>query len=219
MPRGKDFLFDLDSAPPPPPPGMGAPPPGPGNVEELDFSDLGSSSSSAPTESYRAPAEPEGDAFGGNDFLDFSDLNSSPGTGAPVELDPFAQPAPAPAPSGPGRADFGPRGQMLSHSVAGVAGPFAGNARQPLSITPAAPTAAADVRCKSCGKVLTDPFDQALGVCDDCRNNSSQPVSLADMPPVTTPVGSIKPVKVAAPPPNPSPALVSRIKTVDLAES
>lgn len=27
--------------------------------------------------------------------------------------------------------------------------------------------------CKSCGKPLTDPFDQALGVCDDCRSRVS----------------------------------------------
>ncbi len=34
--------------------------------------------------------------------------------------------------------------------------------------------AASEVNCKSCGKALTDPFDQALGTCDDCRSKQQE---------------------------------------------
>lgn len=30
-------------------------------------------------------------------------------------------------------------------------------------------------RCSSCGTELSDPFDQALGTCDDCRSKTSEP--------------------------------------------
>lgn len=38
----------------------------------------------------------------------------------------------------------------------------------------AATATAADVRCKMCGKVLIDAFDQALGTCDDCRSKPDE---------------------------------------------
>jgi tetratricopeptide (TPR) repeat protein len=44
------------------------------------------------------------------------------------------------------------------------------------------PTAVVNIgsKCKSCGKALTDPFDQALGTCDDCRSAVSNPLSMDD---------------------------------------
>ena len=30
--------------------------------------------------------------------------------------------------------------------------------------------ASTGIKCRTCGKALTDPFDQAIGVCDDCRS-------------------------------------------------
>ncbi|MEW5743522.1 MAG: tetratricopeptide repeat protein, partial [Myxococcota bacterium] len=46
-------------------------------------------------------------------------------------------------------------------------------------------------KCKSCGKVMTDPFDQALGVCDDCRNKAQQSI---DQPTPDTDAGRVEKV-------------------------
>lgn len=63
-------------------------------------------------------------------------------------------------------------------------------------------TAAPVIKCKSCGKVLTDPFDQALAICDDCRNAQSQPgLTAADSSgrPSGSPIGRMTPPAPAAP--------------------
>lgn len=55
--------------------------------------------------------------------------------------------------------------------------------------TPAAPSATpqvAGVKCRTCGKEMTDPFDQALGVCDDCRNKDAEPAPPAPAGPAPT---------------------------------
>ncbi|MFL5320573.1 MAG: tetratricopeptide repeat protein [Myxococcaceae bacterium] len=41
----------------------------------------------------------------------------------------------------------------------------------------------ASTTCRSCGKALTDAFDQALGICDDCRQKAAE-----TMPPLDAPV-------------------------------
>ncbi len=42
--------------------------------------------------------------------------------------------------------------------------------------------AATGVKCRTCGKEMTDPFDQALGVCDECRNKAAEPAAEAPAP-------------------------------------
>jgi tetratricopeptide (TPR) repeat protein len=75
--------------------------------------------------------------------------------------------------------------------------PPAGRGQAPRAAAPARPTT---VDCHSCGKPLTDSFDQALGMCDDCRGGqpasaapsvtppaSEAPVVMDFLPPLTTP--------------------------------
>lgn len=112
----------------------------------------------------------------GEDFLDFASLGAPAAAagehsqrGAPAASDdPFAFGPPS------GGSDFGPRGQILTHSVPGTAGPFKAGA-DPL----AQPDGA--VTCKVCGKTLTDPFDQALGSCEDCRNETVSPPAAGEL--------------------------------------
>jgi predicted Zn finger-like uncharacterized protein len=183
------FLFDLaKSAPPPaaapPPPGPGglsfgtvAPPPGappPPAGFNFDFGAPPPPSAAAapagafdfgalPTPAAPAPAAPPPqNAFGSPSSLEFVDASPPPPSGsfgAPAASSPFG--APPPAPSSP----FG-------------AAPVAGPGATLDAMMGAAPTSTAS-QCKSCGKVMTDPFDQALGICDDCRNKVQQPVGAA----------------------------------------
>ncbi len=64
------------------------------------------------------------------------------------------------------------------------------------------------VKCRTCGKELTDPFDQAIGVCDDCRskvdsetNPSAVPAQAVEpapkpLPPAAPPVAAAVPAPV-----------------------
>ncbi len=63
---------------------------------------------------------------------------------------------------------------------------------------------ATGVKCRSCGKALTDPFDQAIGVCDDCRAQADTGSQIPPPPP--PPPRASRPVVSAAPvePPGPS---------------
>ncbi len=110
----------------------------------------------APLGSIAAPPAP---AAAAPMPFDFGSLPPPPppGPAAPVSSAPFSFDLPPPPP-GPQPAPVKLTGPT----------PEAGDAAFDLG----GPTAVeiVDARCKSCGKVLTDPFDQALGTCDDCRS-------------------------------------------------
>ncbi|MBJ6764208.1 zinc-ribbon domain-containing protein [Myxococcaceae bacterium JPH2] len=118
-----------------------------------------------------------------------------------ASADPFADFA-APAPQGPGAAQVDPFADLGVPSSAVPSGDplldFLGPAPQELPPTPGAgrtapavvvslgqrtpaPVAASPAQaeatsgCRTCGKPLTDPFDQALGMCDDCRQRAPAP--------------------------------------------
>lgn len=181
------FLFDLGkppapaAAPPPPPAPSGlsfgtVPPPPNAPPPPAGFNfDFGGPPPPAPGGPAPAPAAPA--AF------DFGSLPPPPGPGpAPSSASPFDFGAPATSPSNNAlefvdAAPPGPTGQNPALSPFGGApsGPGAaldamlGGPPPPTGPSPA-PTATA--KCKTCGKSMTDPFDLALGVCDDCRNKA-----------------------------------------------
>ncbi|MBL9037179.1 MAG: zinc-ribbon domain-containing protein [Archangium sp.] len=195
--------FALD-APPPPPKPAAAPASG-----GFDFGQL----AAAPAPAAKASAPPAPFAF------DFS-APPPPGPGAGG----FAPPPPAPAgaampfdfgapPPPPGSskpstsgvfAAPGPAGFSSSPSNAGGS-PFDFGAPPPtgpMSIPPPAPSApafgapaASDIKCRSCGKALSDPFDQALGTCDDCRSKQTENIGA---PPPDTDAGRVERVDTSA---------------------
>ncbi|MFZ5440986.1 MAG: tetratricopeptide repeat protein [Myxococcota bacterium] len=138
-----------------------------------------------------APPPPAGSPF------DFGAPPGIPGKSTPGVPSPFAaMPPPPPPPSfpgGPARApappppaespfDFGAP-PPASESPFGAALDFTAPPPPPApparlaapAPAPAAPAAqVVGVKCRSCGKEMTDPFDQALGVCDDCRNKTAE---------------------------------------------
>ncbi|MBS1150800.1 MAG: putative adventurous gliding motility protein [Myxococcaceae bacterium] len=84
---------------------------------------------------------------------------------------------------------------------------------QPTVPTPMAPPPApashtTGVKCRTCSKPLTDPFDQAIGICDECRSkvdsaNDPEPepaAAAAPARPVTHAPAPAAPVPAAAPP-------------------
>ncbi len=166
VPPNSPFLFDLPAQPSPkavPPPAVlraSAPPPPP----------------PAPAMPAAAPA-PAPFAF---DFSSppppiaplASHSISAPPPPAPMQPSPFdfgsLPPPPDPAPTF--SMDFGVPPAVSAPAPAKLSGPPSdGEGLFDFAAAPA-PGASTDVRCKSCGKVLTDPFDQALGTCDDCRS-------------------------------------------------
>jgi cellulose synthase operon protein C len=54
-----------------------------------------------------------------------------------------------------------------------------GPARAAAAPAPARPAEPAPAKCKECGKPLPDPFDQAIGTCEDCRQKAKPPESAA----------------------------------------
>jgi len=159
------------------------------------------------------------------DMLDFSDLGEPPPEpatspralaplpsqlkkAAPPPSAPKPQPLPpAPAPSlapqssapfdfsGDFSFDSPPSGPGLSLKK-NDSQPPPSRASQPAA-GPGAMAAPA-VKCKQCGKVLTDPFDQALGICDDCRNSQSGASALSPADSTGRPTSS---AAVSRPPP------------------
>jgi predicted Zn finger-like uncharacterized protein len=91
----------------------------------------------------------------------------TPAPAADPLLDFLGPPPSVPETSSPGPAPSTPR-RASSPGVASVA---PGAQRRPSSpgLASAANAATATSGCRECGKALTDPFDQALGVCDACR--------------------------------------------------
>lgn len=151
-PGASPFAFDFTS---PPPPGGGAAPPAPSPFNFGAPAAGGPPASAFDFASMPAPPAPAPFGFG------------APAPQAPAP-DPFGMSAGAPDPS---PFDFG-------SSPPGAPGNFAppppapapARASAPKPAATPAPAAAAGPPCQSCGKPLTDPFDLALGTCDECRN-------------------------------------------------
>jgi predicted Zn finger-like uncharacterized protein len=193
-----DALFDFNS-----PPGFDAPPP------------AAQPKPAAPVQA--SPALPE---MADDGIFDF---NAPPGFNAPPVAAPQARPAapvqaaPAfPEPADDGIFDFNaPPG--LNAPPAAAAPPVAAapegdplldffgapSSQQPQAApapvrtqAPAAPALTAQPKaCRECGKSLVDPFDQALGACEDCRQRAQKStaapapevrsVEVLDLPPMS----------------------------------
>src|SRR5581483_614463 len=209
---GKEDLFFDFSALPGPPGAPPAPPLAPPPVPQP------ASASASPFDSA-------------SDLLDFSDLamppepKTSPRAPAPLPVALSKPPASSPRPMPP--APPAPQAAPQSSAPFDFSGDFSfndpppppsaavtasGKLTRPKSIQPdllapppPAPAPAAAVKCKSCGKVLTDPFDQALGICDDCRSVAANSLTADDSlgkPSLSTsqPIG-----RISAPAPSPEP--------------
>lgn len=171
--------FDF-GAPPPPPRGQPAsapaanpfdfgvpPPPAPGKPGAAAGPfDFGAPASSPSGFDFSSPPSPGGSAKS-------AELDLEAGAGSPFE---FGAPPPPP-PAASAAAAF-------SELEFGAPPPPQRAAPARLSAPPAPASAAPDatvVKCRNCGKGMTDPFDQALGVCDDCRNKTAE-VAAAESP-------------------------------------
>jgi cellulose synthase operon protein C len=167
---------------------------------------------------FAAPPSPFGSGFGGGN----SPFGASPGAFSPPQLSAQPQPAPAlgggPMPYSPGQPakqdnPFGSFGNDLFGTAGSQEGaaPLASRASAPPAPAAAPESAGAaaipDARCKSCGKQIFDPFDQALELCDDCRNKpqvapgiSTAPTATASSLVARPPPPQAKPTGVLAPP-------------------
>ncbi|MGV3622362.1 MAG: tetratricopeptide repeat protein [Archangium sp.] len=170
--------FDFSSPPPPAPPfpsKPAAPAPAPAqNPSPFDFSAPAPGGGDANPFDFGAP--PPGAPAAPSPF-DFS----APAAPAPAQSSPFDFGAPPPPPSAQSNSpfDFSGTGGGLPLADPAPPPPPAARASSPKPVAapppPAAPSPAAGVKCRSCGKELVDAFDQALGVCDDCRNRAADP--------------------------------------------
>jgi len=156
------------------PPGFDAPPPKPAAPKP------------APAVAAAALPEPADDGI--------FDFNSPPGFDSPQP----AAPAPAAAAADPLLDFFGaPPGQPSAPPA-----PAAAPVRPAMPVAAPAP-AATPKSCRECGKALVDPFDQALGACEDCRRRekptppppAAKSVEVIDLPPLGD--------GAASPPPEP----------------
>ncbi|MFT3837168.1 MAG: tetratricopeptide repeat protein [Myxococcaceae bacterium] len=200
---------------PPPPPPMSPQPPG-NTGSELDFSEL-NFEAVPPTEQAPAIAAPPPPAAAKaarpSSLPPQSKIFSAPGqprTSPPVKppvaaapqpsvelnafsFDDLAPPPPSkPPPAAPAKPQAPLQPDPFDLAIA------AGAPKEPLGgSVPATSEVAAVVKCKSCGKPLTDPFDQAIGTCDDCRNTST-PLTDEDKSLRTNPgLGAIAPSPAA----------------------
>lgn len=215
------FLFDMSA--PPPPGGAAAPAPAPAPAAPSGGLHFGQTTPSAPP----AAAAPSPFDFmspstsGAPVPFDFSAPATSPGTPAlpapsfPVSKPPEPPPAPAspfdfsgggspfdfgsPPPGAPGQPASSPFGDANFDLSAPMPAPGAVP-----SSKPGAPSQIAGVKCRSCGKEMSDPFDQALGVCDDCRNKEAEPASAAPAAPAAS-GGPPAPPRLFSQPSFPSP--------------
>lgn len=210
--------FDFGAPPPGPPP---AAPPFPSKPK-------------APT--APPPPDPSPFDFSGSGPIGSGDANpfdfGAPPAGAPAAPSPFDFSAPAPAaPAAPSPFDFGapPPAPAAAPSPFDFGAPGGGlqldapppppRASQPKPAAPppppppkaVEPEGTSGVKCRTCGKELTDAFDQALGVCDDCRNRAADPDAGAlppvEPPPPPRPSGTkpvFPPIGQPASPPDPS---------------
>jgi predicted Zn finger-like uncharacterized protein len=183
---GSPFDFSF-AAPPPAPPAAPAPAPlaAPATRSPFDFDLVAPPPPPAPV-SAPAPAMPA--------FPPAPAAMSMPGFAPPPAPAPASMPAfppmppPAPAPfpafgdaaTEPPGFEFGapPRGAPTADALDALTG-----------------GAAVSAKCKSCGKAITDPFDIALGTCDDCRTRQQERV---DGPTPDSEAGRSERVDVAA---------------------
>jgi predicted Zn finger-like uncharacterized protein len=123
-----------------------------------------------------APAAPqEGAAPGSPDAL-FADFGA-PAAAPEVSVPPPPAVAPAPQAADPLLDFLGPPPSV----------PTPEPSRSPTAQVPAARAPEA-TSCRSCGKALSDPFDQALGICDDCRQRGQRHAAAPAAPRAPTPV-------------------------------
>lgn len=118
------------------------------------------------------PTAPPGSPFGdpnGSKPMDFGELDfGGPPPPAPSGRASAPPPAAAPAPADD-PFDFAeppPKAPPAPPPPAAPSRPKPAPAPAPAA---AASVEASVIRCRTCNKEITDPFDQALGVCDDCR--------------------------------------------------
>ncbi|MBL8951990.1 MAG: zinc-ribbon domain-containing protein, partial [Myxococcaceae bacterium] len=218
--------FSIPAPPPAPPPLPPQAAPEPAGDSDLffDFSAPPTQAAKAmpplppppPPPAVSLSLDSQSGSGGSGDMLDFSDLGDPPPEPAtsPRGLAPLpsALKKSQPPPSAPKPAQMAAPTALAPQSSApfDFSGDFSFDAPAPSGPPPPAPApskpapgpgalAAPQVKCKQCGKVLTDPFDQALGICDDCRNSQSQPLSAADS------TGRPTSSAISSPPPPASP--------------
>lgn len=139
----------------------------------------------------QAASAPASDLFG-----DFGAM-PSPGPASAPPVDPFgapgtAAPAGGAAPAGDPLLDFlGPPPSAPSVPVARIStAPGAASAPRAAAAPAASAPRPATAGCRSCGKPLTDSFDQALGMCDDCRQRQPGAAAAAPKPAPAAPAPS-----------------------------
>ena len=186
-------------APPPPaaapaasPFDFGAPPGG-AAANPFDFGSAppppGPAAPSASPFDFGASPPPPGPAAPSASPFDFGAppgaSSSSPFDAGGLDLDAPPPPPPPSKPSSPRAQGGAPKGPSFP-------------ARAPSPAPAAEAPAAVGVKCRTCGKEMTDPFDQALGVCDECRNKAAEPAP-ADPPPQKAPARLSSPAPAAQP--------------------
>ncbi|MDP3499459.1 MAG: zinc-ribbon domain-containing protein [Myxococcales bacterium] len=110
---------------------------------------------------------------------------SAPSTRSPFDFD-LVAPPPPPAPAAVAPAPVAPSTPALpDFPMAAPPSPFEPPGFEFGAPPPGAPSATAELdalsggtaaKCKSCGKSISDPFDIALGTCDDCRSRQQERV-------------------------------------------
>ncbi len=206
-PPPEPFAFDVLPPPPPPPsarteryfgppPGSPAPPAPPPAGFGFDF---------GPPPPPARSAEPAAPA-GGFDFSALSPPPPPPTTSGAFDFDGL-QPRPAPAgsaasamlefndPPPPPARSPAPSYPKAPKQAPPTDSPFDFSARPPNDFSDE--ITVKGLKCKSCGKVMTDAFDQALGTCDECRTKEAN----ESMPAFATPdtgAGRIEHVDTAA---------------------
>ncbi|MBX7113933.1 MAG: zinc-ribbon domain-containing protein [Myxococcaceae bacterium] len=174
-------------------------PPSPGAANALVAPAASRAAAALPKSGFDAFGDLGPPSLAQNPETDFNfDFDSlGPPTGS--HPSPVLAPGPAPAPAAPAPAldfDFNPPpvnpvagapgremldfGEFdLSGGVGTSPGTQVGGG-QPLGLAipkAAAGTPSGVTQCRSCGKALDDPFDQALGTCEECRARSSEATS------------------------------------------
>ncbi|MDX2013426.1 MAG: tetratricopeptide repeat protein [Myxococcaceae bacterium] len=198
-PGASPFLFDLPGAPAPAA-AAPAPPPAPAGGSPFDFS-----FAAPPPPAPPAPAPAPLAAPATRSPFDFDLVAPPPPAAAMAVAPPPAMaapppPPPPPMPAFPPMPPPAPVGFPAFGDAATEPPGFEFGAPPPgaPSMTAAALddlTGGAQVKCKSCGKTISDPFDIALGTCDDCRNKQQERV---DGPTPDSEAGRSERVDVAA---------------------
>jgi predicted Zn finger-like uncharacterized protein len=220
--------FDFGSAPPGSPASaspfdFGAPPaPAPAAPGGNPF-DFGAPPPPAPAAASSSPFDFSSPPLGkpvtnpGTPF-DFAAATAGKPAAAANPFDFGAPPPPAAKPAAAGSPfDFGapPPGEAPPTPRLSAPRPATGPSFPGKPSEAAARAEVIGVRCRTCGKDMTDPFDQALGVCDDCRSKTvdsagdaaSAPTSAQPAAPRAAPAGPPmfpSPTATMAPPPDAS---------------